>query len=398
MKTRSALALLALLLFSCNNSTPTSPPTGDSTGLASDTLPGSEGQASGFAFDAARNFCYTYQGRLDGKPVQLHLAKAGKKLYGSYVFEGQAPLPLNEGTVVSSGVFSIRAVDADYQPVAQLNGRFRQNGMEAVWLQANPKRIADANLTRLGGDPSQTMEFQVFHDEAVSHFVPNDTTSPRLTTLYTVLFPASHLRGPAVDSLYQYCLQQFGDDAVPGNPWESLKRWRQRDFQRYREAIAPFAADRSLAASNNWSAVAQMKPVFNGAGLLSLAFEHYQYSGGAHGNYTCAYASFDLATGRKLVLSDVFAPGHERGLLAKLADRLRQRYQLPAGAPLADAGFYEEEIELTENFYLTDQGIGFYYSPYSIAPYAMGAIEIFLPFSECRAWLQPKRPWMAQPL
>jgi hypothetical protein len=38
------------------------------------------------------------------------------------------------------------------------------------------------------------------------------------------------------------------------------------------------------------------------------------------------------------------------------------------------------EVAPTENFYLTKEGITFYYNVYDITPYAMGPVEIHLPY------------------
>ena len=38
------------------------------------------------------------------------------------------------------------------------------------------------------------------------------------------------------------------------------------------------------------------------------------------------------------------------------------------------------DLEPTENFYLSEKGITFYYNIYEIAPYVMGPVEITLPY------------------
>ena len=48
---------------------------------------------------------------------------------------------------------------------------------------------------------------------------------------------------------------------------------------------------------------------------------------------------------------------------------------------LEDMGYVTVgELEPTDNFYLTENGISFFYNVYDIAPYAVGAIEISLPY------------------
>ena len=43
---------------------------------------------------------------------------------------------------------------------------------------------------------------------------------------------------------------------------------------------------------------------------------------------------------------------------------------------LAERGFFPEYISLTENFRITPEGITFYYNPYDIGCYALGAVDV----------------------
>lgn len=107
------------------------------------------------------------------------------------------------------------------------------------------------------------------------------------------------------------------------------------------------------------------------------------YEGGAHGMATVEYRVFDREAAKVLALADVI-PAQARQLTLKNAVEaaLRERYGVPEGQGLTSAGFFSDEIGLTENFFLSDQGIGFLWNPYEIAPYAMGAIEVVVPLGE----------------
>jgi hypothetical protein len=47
-----------------------------------------------------------------------------------------------------------------------------------------------------------------------------------------------------------------------------------------------------------------------------------------------------------------------------------------------------DEIEVTDNFFLTGKGICFVYQPYEIGPFSMGEQEIYIPFSDIRNLLK----------
>ena len=57
---------------------------------------------------------------------------------------------------------------------------------------------------------------------------------------------------------------------------------------------------------------------------------------------------------------------------------------LPTSQSLKDAGFFTDPVKPTDNFYITGEGIGFFYNQYDIAPYASGSIDVFIPFRELK--------------
>jgi hypothetical protein len=126
---------------------------------------------------------------------------------------------------------------------------------------------------------------------------------------------------------------------------------------------------------------------FNSDELLTLGFTDYSYTGGAHGIYATEVKSYDLASQREIVLADVLRPGYERSLSEVLARVLRVKYQLDANAPLSEV-LFEDKLEPNENFGLTDKGIFFVYQPYEIAAYALGEIELFIPFDRIAEYVR----------
>jgi hypothetical protein len=124
--------------------------------------------------------------------------------------------------------------------------------------------------------------------------------------------------------------------------------------------------------------------------LLVLTKITESYLGGAHGNSSTACFVIDPAAAKHLALDDIFSSPEELRLL--LEAELRRQYKLPEGAPLSSAGFFEDRIELPENFSLAEAPgnssggpsgdspfMRFLWNTYEIAPHAMGAIEVSLP-------------------
>ena len=124
--------------------------------------------------------------------------------------------------------------------------------------------------------------------------------------------------------------------------------------------------------------------------ILSLYNFVYSYTGGAHGNYGTSYTSINLANGKKIKLEDALLPGQKAKLNALLEKHFRKSRNVKPGESLSEVGgLFENKIEANNNFYLTGKGIVFSYTPYEIAPYAAGEIQVFIPFSDMKGILQP---------
>ncbi|MDR1096174.1 MAG: RsiV family protein [Spirochaetaceae bacterium] len=103
------------------------------------------------------------------------------------------------------------------------------------------------------------------------------------------------------------------------------------------------------------------------------------YSGGAHGMTETFFSVFDRSAARFVTLADIADEARLTALREAVAGALRERFELRADEPLTAAGFFEGEFALTENFFLSEEGIGFHWNPYELAPYSFGAIEVVVP-------------------
>ncbi len=61
---------------------------------------------------------------------------------------------------------------------------------------------------------------------------------------------------------------------------------------------------------------------FNQRGILSITFDDYMYTGGAHGGTVRSSYTVDLDTGRTYSLKDLFASGAD--YVALLNDRVKE--------------------------------------------------------------------------
>lgn len=106
--------------------------------------------------------------------------------------------------------------------------------------------------------------------------------------------------------------------------------------------------------------------------ILSIKFNYYQYTGGAHGNpYSLSY-NIDLETGTELELIDFL--NRKNITLLEIEKIIRSEVENnPDKYFQADYGF--QNLADDQNYYIEDGELIVYFQPYAIAPYSTGIPE-----------------------
>ncbi len=118
--------------------------------------------------------------------------------------------------------------------------------------------------------------------------------------------------------------------------------------------------------------------------VLSIRFNGYSYSGGAHG-YSFSYGrSYDVQSGSRLSLAFLSATGADFPTYA--LERVTELCGSEAYSGLVfDTAVDQEalsDVVSDEQFLLTEDGVVFLADPYVIGPYSSGIIEFTLPYDE----------------
>jgi hypothetical protein len=147
-----------------------------------------------------------------------------------------------------------------------------------------------------------------------------------------------------------------------------------------RQLVEPMAAEiKKAALADNFSAgkytlEGDFKTALAGPDIVSIVFDVYTYTGGAHGAHATHGLNFDAATGRELTLDDALSL---TGLtLAQLADqsatklkaKLGDMYMFPEGAAAKRENY--------DTFAVSSGEVTFFFSEYQVAPYAAGPSEV----------------------
>ena len=149
----------------------------------------------------------------------------------------------------------------------------------------------------------------------------------------------------------------------------------------YRQAVAQYKySKRNGFPFNLFSVIQTYEVTYLQNNYASLYIDIYTYSGGAHGMTERTGYTWNLRTGRRMVLSDFF-PRNSNWRSIILNEVKRQIEQDPQT-------YFENAKQLAERyfdpryFYLSANGITVFYPLYAIAPYASGIRTFEIPVSD----------------
>jgi len=179
-------------------------------------------------------------------------------------------------------------------------------------------------------------------------------------------------------SCYQMCLRKIN----------KFYRNKALEFQRYCETeLFHMAIEQYKEAIENgfpiriFEALQVYNVTYLRSCIISVYFDRYEYTGGAHGNTIRSSQTWHLQECEKIKLRQLVScmPDYKTYILAEVEAQIRKN---------PDIYFenYKELIAETfneENFYCTPEGIVVYYQLYDIAPYSSGIREFLIPYSDC---------------
>jgi hypothetical protein len=188
----------------------------------------------------------------------------------------------------------------------------------------------------------------------------------------------------------------FGDSGYDSlSPQEAADQYIREYTERYQSLSNSYYEDKARIEGKTpswyWYVMSNSnKILFQSDSLLSYAVEYSDYEGGAHGSYRITYTNIDLVELVTLSEEDLFVPGYFKSLTEKIIAQLMKDYDVTAPDSLLMKGFFTlEDIVPNNNFRLDGESIHYSYNPYEISSYAMGIIDVSVPYSDLSDILLP---------
>lgn len=207
--------------------------------------------------------------------------------------------------------------------------------------------------------------------EAWEHIKPGCTSADcPLVNLDTVHFPEE----PTLDALVQQRLLAMTQDNPDLPPTPTLQAYQEQFLNR---------------AQTGNSTYLQAKVREQHDGLVIVELSSYLDTGGAHGMPGRGFITWSRAQHKALSLADMVMPGQESTFW--LAAQEAHRGWMIASKLDQDPEFVKNwPFQRTDNIALASDAVVLKYNVYSIAPYAMGHIELKIPYARLNGVIRPE--------
>ncbi len=372
MKRLSYLILFLLAVFwACNTSVKSNQPPdkNDSTGAASikpkvnidDTL-------------------HHLVGNIDGKiPIVMNIFIRGNHVSGSMYYQKVGKYIFLKGNVDQNGQMNIKGFLRNGTFTDQFSGTYNNEVYEGKWTNGDKTKKLDFQLKRLDTFwvLVDSFKYQIYDsvlfDSNWVHY------RNEVEIFYPKAFPVPRAGYKITHVLMKKVLGSTPDfNALKDSMIQDREQWH-KELEQLRQEGDRYGFGREYS---------QLVSVSYEKHLLLVVTESlYLFDGGAHGMPIWHDYNFDMYTSKLLTINDVFSA--PKNLIVKnlIIPALDKYFRENYNESVEEAVFDIDKIGLPEGFYFSDQGMGFYYEPYSIAAFVYGFPRFEVPYDSLKPYL-----------
>jgi len=329
---------------------------------------------------AQENFYSRYTGILNNKPALLNLVQVNSKLRAHLFFteDNTASHTMLTGMLNDQGDFYLKN---EYKSDTLIKGRMSASQLEGFYFTASNdlQRLAFSARDEAGN--IALMPYSLNVDKKLFE---EREESPSAIFESELIVPQAEALSQLQDSILLQAFLKEGQSKALLVPSQVLQQQADTFFNNYKKLNTN---DSLPSHSMQWIKSGEVGVVMNEHGLLCIETSEYVFSGGAHGMLNRLFYVFDINSGKRLKMEDIFLAQSDSILTELLTNEIRSRYEIPSDSSLKSFGLFVEVIEPNTNFWISNSGIGFYYNSYELAPYSYGQSDLFLPYTKLKGML-----------
>ncbi|MFN3872945.1 MAG: DUF3298 and DUF4163 domain-containing protein [Ignavibacterium sp.] len=176
-----------------------------------------------------------------------------------------------------------------------------------------------------------------------------------------------------------------------------INSYLKNEFMQAKNWYDDFVADTDYTSEfpPDWvfSFESDFRVTFNSSDFLSIVLDYYEFTGGAHGNYYSVGYNIRTSDGEVLSLPDILKTNSLEALSEFVSEEILNMFDANS---LNEAGLFEDELNISDDqdFYIIPNALVIQFDPYEIAPYAMGSIDVEIPFTKIKNLLKENLPFL----
>lgn len=182
---------------------------------------------------------------------------------------------------------------------------------------------------------------------------------------------------------YPFLVQGYSQNTMRFNTHyrqKAQKNYNYASTKLYQAAVKQYNASKVQGFPfNNFEYVEIFESTYCKKPMISLFYDIYEFTGGAHGNTIRKGNTWDMGRGILITLDSLFVKDYDyTPIIIRFIESEARRRQITGTAHYFEN--MDENIKNhfdPKNFYLTDEGIAIFYPLYTIAPYSEG-IQVFV--------------------
>lgn len=249
-------------------------------------------------------------------------------------------------------------------------------------------------------DTANDIQFDSIKVEKIYHLLDNPK-NPNCNLQINFVYPVACKNKEILPKLQQnFVMGYFGENYVTLPPAAALEKYVADYLAAYKDLEKDFIEESKKADDNTsigaWFSYYENssdKIVYNSNDIISYTINFENYTGGAHGAHSYQNHVINSTTGDPITEDDIFISNFQDELAHIIIDKITEQNNLKDSKELENIGFFSiDEIFPNGNFLVAKNGITYTFNEYEIAAYAVGPINVFIPYNELELLLKKDSP------
>lgn len=340
---------------------------------------------------ATRGWYQVFTGKIAKMEVTLHLHAAGDQLNG-YIWFSTEPVIMQCYSEYDAGKKSL-VISATTNPLTViLTGKLGEGHFSGeATIQKENNEATQSSFTLLAAKAGHLTTFDYFFAGGTATMPPNLKNDSKADYLNATIWPDTLVQNPLKTTLKTIISKALNKKETINHPGSLLMANRKNYIDQWKKETAKLSIAQANEMGLSYSTKFQkrIEVMYEDERVITIANFEVSYTGGAHENYATFITNIDKKTGNVLKLKHLLTDEGVKALPGLLEQVTRQQYGLDQTKTLEQNGLFVNTIHPSENFYITNGNLGFYYPTYELLPFAYGEPNLFIPASVIEKYLKP---------